>query len=534
MKEHFKLALNNIVHYGDTDIFPFPYETRMFADAIEQVADSLVETHNAFDDSLVEAPPVNVSTCSTVGYTGYRWATQIDPYWNSYFLGLVIALAEKIERSRLPPTIVYSYRYAPNAADSSLFDKDVSWRTFQEASLAFAVDSADVHYVVCCDIADFYPRIYHHRIENALDRLDPQKTLSSKIKKLIQAFSGTNSYGLPVGGPAARILAELALDSLDHMLSIKRISFKRYVDDFVIFCDTKEEAHSTLTFLSRKLMENEGLTLQKNKTTIMSREEFIALTEAKLRGFDDDEGSPMKARFLSLPIRYDPYSDNAVEQYEEIKRSLGDFDLLGMLSAELQKSKINQSFSKQLVRAFSVTEPATISSAFRIIFGNIAELYPIFTTVLQVAIANWDRLEAEAKEAVRTAIVQMVRSDSFILKTELNLAYLVRLLAKENIAESQELLVELYGAHPDSILISALITQAMGKWEVHYWLSDLKRTFPTMNAWQRRVFIVCSYLLGDEGDHWRTHNKAKFNFIEVLYRDWAAKRKSAQTLSEAL
>jgi hypothetical protein len=196
----------------------------MFDDMVEETATSLVKTHAEFQERLLEAPPVNVSTCSTVGYTGYRWATQIDPYWNAYFLGIVISLAEKIESARLPPDIVYSYRYQPDLSDSSLFSKTASWRMFQQESLNLASTDKNIHYVVTCDIADFYPRIYHHRLENALDRLDPQKSLSSKIKKLIQTFSGTNSYGLPVGGAAARILAELSLDSLDHILSINQFA----------------------------------------------------------------------------------------------------------------------------------------------------------------------------------------------------------------------------------------------------------------------------------------------------------------------
>lgn len=58
-----------------------------------------------------------------------------------------------------------------------------------------------------------------------------------------------------------------------------------------------------------------------------------------MHGNDEDEESPMKAKFMSLPIRFDPYSANAIEEYEEIKESLKDFDLLAMLSSELQKSK---------------------------------------------------------------------------------------------------------------------------------------------------------------------------------------------------
>ncbi|MFL7011664.1 RNA-directed DNA polymerase [Enterovibrio norvegicus] len=534
VESSFKLAAKNVIQFGDTDIFPYPVETRMFSDVFGSLVKSLLDTHADFNNRLNESAPVNISTCSTVGYTGYRWATQIDPYWNVYFLGLVLSLSKKIEESRVGVTSVYSYRYLPDYSTGALFDKDVSWRSFQEDSLSLVKGDEEINYVLTCDIADFYTRIYHHRLENALDRVDPQKTISSKIKKLIQNFSGTNSYGLPVGGPAARILAELSLDSIDHILEINGIRFKRYVDDFVIFCKTKEDAHSTLTFLSRKLMENEGLTLQKHKTSIMSKEEFVSLTQAKLFGLNEDEGSPMKAKFMSLPIRFDPYSQNAVEQYDKIKESLKDFDLLGMLSSELQKSKINQPFSKQLVRAFAATDESILSNAYTIIFDNINELYPIFTTIVQVATTNWSKFNKSTQESITRKIIELIKTDSFILKTELNLSYVVKLLAKNNSVENQTILTEIYKLNTDSILITLVVTQTMAKWNVHYWLTDLRRVFPTMNPWQRRLFVVTSYLLGDEGKHWVTHNKNKFNFIDALYREWGAMRKKSGNLEDAL
>ncbi|KOO58660.1 DNA polymerase [Rheinheimera sp. KL1] len=534
LKSAFALSIKNIVKFGDTDIFPFPYETRMYADIFSEMLESLDATQSDFTNRLNECPPVNISTCSTVGYNGYRWATQIDPYWNAYFLGLVLSISEKIEKARVSSEYVYSYRYSPDYQDGYLFNKDINWRKFQFDSLELAKTDNDINYVVTCDIADFYTRIYHHRLENALDRIDPQKVVSAKLKKLIQNFSGTNSYGLPVGGPAARILAELALDSLDHILLISGIRYKRYVDDFLIFCETKEDAHSVLTLISRKLMENEGLTLQKHKTNILSKDEFTSLTQSKLFGLDEDEGSPMKAKFMSLPIRFDPYSQNAAEQYEEIKDSLKDFDLLGMLSNELQKSKINQPFSKQLIRAFAAVKDRVLSDAFNVIFDSITELYPIFTTVLQVATTNWSRFDDATKLNIRSTLIELIKSDSFILKTELNLAYVVKLFAKDNNVESQTILTEIYRTNTDSILINLVVTQAMAKWNTHYWLSELRRTFPTMTPWQRRLFIVSSYLLGDEGNHWLTHNKAKFNFIDLLYKSWGAMRKSNRNIEDAL
>jgi len=533
LEDCFDLALQNIIKHGDTDIFPYPFESRLFEDAKENIIKALLETYDNFDKKRTELPPNLINSFSSIGYYGYRWATQIDPFWNAFFLGMVIKLSQDIEDARSPNTNVYSYRFEPNLDDGSLFNKNISWRKYQEDSLAECAND-NIKYILTCDIADFYPRIYHHRLENALDRIDPQKNFSYKIKRLLQTFSETKSYGVPVGCPASRILAELALDSIDKILSMNKINYKRYVDDFIIFCDSKEDAHKTLTTISKKLMENEGLTLQKHKTNIVTKEEFLSVTKAKLHGNEEDEESPMKARFMSLPIRFDPYSANAVEEYEEIKEALKDFDLLAMLSSELQKSKINQSFSKHLIKAFSATSNEIISSAFKVIFNNLNELYPIFTTIIQVANSNWQKLEKDTKDIILDRIIELINEDSYILSTELNLAYVARMLSKENTQKSILILSEIYNKNPDSILVKNLVTQSMAKLKYHHFLSDIKKNFAGMHPLQRRLLIVSSYFLGDEGRHWRDHNKDTFNFIEILYRDWAGQRHTARNLEDAL
>ncbi|EPW8796341.1 RNA-directed DNA polymerase [Morganella morganii] len=529
----FDLALDNIIRHGDTDIFPYPFESRLFEDRKEIVNAALMQIFNDFENKRTEVPPNMINSFSSIGYYGYRWATQIDPFWNAFFLGLVLKIGEDIEKIRSASTQVYSYRFKPNPAVGAIFDKDISWRKYQEDSIIECTKD-EINYVLTCDIADFYPRIYHHRLENALDRIDPNKKYAGKIKKLLQTFSETKSYGVPVGCPASRILAELALDSIDKLLSMNGINYKRYVDDFIIFCDSREDAHKTLTLLSKKLMENEGLTLQKHKTNIVTKEEFLSVTKAKLHGNDEDEESPMKAKFMSLPIRFDPYSDNAIDEYEEIKESLKDFDLLSMLSSELQKSKINQSFSKHLIKAFSATSNEVTSSAFKVMFNNLNELYPIFTTIIQVANSNWKKLSVETKKIILDKINSLIKEDSYILSTELNLAYVARMLSKENTEKSTLILSEIYNRNPQSILVKNIVTQSMAKINSHAWLSDIKKNFAGMHPLQRRLLIVSSYFLGDEGKHWREHNKNSFNFIEKIYRDWASQRQTARNLEDAL
>jgi hypothetical protein len=238
---HVELALLNIIKLGDTDIFPFPIENYMFFDNKDKVVKHLLEFHLNFLDNIDKIPPVNINTCSPLGYTGFRWATQIDPEWNAYFLSLVISIAEKAEKQRISTDlkIIHSYRFNPDFKSGQLFDLDINWRSFQLESLEVA-KTDEYEYIVTCDIADFYSRIYHHRLENALLRLGIKNDTPKRIMTILQKFSGTNSYGLPIGGPAARILAEIVLNNIDKILKLNGIKFTRFVDDFHIFAKTKE------------------------------------------------------------------------------------------------------------------------------------------------------------------------------------------------------------------------------------------------------------------------------------------------------
>jgi Reverse transcriptase (RNA-dependent DNA polymerase) len=415
MREYFERALANIIKHGDTDIFPYPIETLIFFDKKQETIDLLLDLNKDLPRSLADYTPANHSALAPVGYTGFRWATQIDPIWNAYLLGLVISIADKIEDARLPKTenTVFSYRYAWDATTSDLFDKNYNWRSFMEHSLILAKKSK---FVVVCDISEFYPRLNHHRLENSLKQLHLPGDQPSKIMRFLTDFSGTNSYGIPIGGPAARILSELLLNQIDRLLRSEGITFCRFADDYHLFANNYEQAFRGLLFLSEKLLNNQGLQLQKSKTRIMSGQEFVStnpLTE------DDDEDAadskilaPRQLKpdaqaknLLSFSIRFDPYSPTARDDYQTLRKE----------------------------------------------------------------------------------------TRSPMLRTDIILT--------------------------------------MAKWRATYWLSDLKTNFRNLSPPERRAFIIASYVLTDEGSHWREFIKPKLSPLEILVRDWAAQKSQIKTWS---
>ncbi len=100
----------------------------------------------------------------------------------------------------------------------------------------------------------------HHRLENALEQVRVAKAIPGRIMKFLSNFTNTYSFGVPVGGPAARILSEIALNQIDRLLRSESIRFCRFADDQHRFCDSYEDAFRSLVFLSERLLQNQGAT----------------------------------------------------------------------------------------------------------------------------------------------------------------------------------------------------------------------------------------------------------------------------------
>ena len=126
------IAVKNIATHGDTDIFPFPFEYHLFFDEPDKCVATLQELHNNFEEYISTYPTEMIETLSQVGYTGFRLAAQIEPFWNAYYLACVISLAEDIEFTRLPEDAetVFSYRFQWQDETGKLFN-DSTWRDYK-------------------------------------------------------------------------------------------------------------------------------------------------------------------------------------------------------------------------------------------------------------------------------------------------------------------------------------------------------------------------------------------------------------------
>ena len=529
MDTYFQRAISNVIHHGDTDIFPFPIENHVFFDKPRETAALLEDIHKHFEDYLNRYPPAHEAALTPVNYTGFRWATQLDPLWNLYFLALSLSIADQIEAARLPPTLtsVFSYRYKWNEATGDLFDNNYSWRAFMDCSLRHA---SEHKFVIVCDISEFYPRLNHHRLENALLQLSLSGDTPKRIMTFLSNFSNTNSFGLPIGGPAARILSELVLNQIDRLLRTENIVFCRYADDFHMFCDSYEDAYANLLFLSDKLLRNQGLQLQKSKTRIMSAAEFIATNPLQPDVGKGDEGDAASAQeratgLMKLSLRFDPYSPNRKEDYAALKKEIERFDIIGLLRDELLKSRVHIGLARKIIQAVRFLDPKERGDAIVVLMNNAELLYPIFSTVLTVAKNVFDEIPAESQIYTHQKVVDLIEKRSHVLRVDLNLTFALRLLSCRHSPEAEAVLAAVYKrSMAASSLLRRDIILTMAKWKNWYWLSDLRASFRSLSPAERRAFIIASYALRDEGKHWRHHTSGEFSPFERLVQTWTSEK----------
>jgi hypothetical protein len=238
------------------------------------------------------------------------------------------------------------------SADSFFFDSSKSWRSYKEATLEEEVLKIEGSVVIQTDISSFYEHIYHHRLENVINDIGTnQSTVATQVDRILNKLSAGRSFGLPVGGQCARVLAEVMMTPIDQSLSDAGLIWHRYVDDFTLLCRSQQDAYAALSTLSHSLADF-GLSLNRGKTAILSAKHYADYIAAQL-GHGEDASEALR----ELDLHFDPYSDAARGEYEQLKKSFAEIDIQFLLDLEKAKSQPDNFILAQIGRALKFQEP---------------------------------------------------------------------------------------------------------------------------------------------------------------------------------
>lgn len=347
-------AVIHLITLGDTDIFPTPFEFRFYADRVEEVV--------AIISNLEASKHIPTSAFECLcpkGELSFRIAHQLYPTDMLLYTSAVIEIAPLLEKLKLPSENgPFAYRFVEDPENPRLFAQSSSYHDWLIHLKDLFYDNeifSDATYVLETDISDFYARIYFHRLEHVLDDCECPNQVRKIIEKIIKETRAHQSYGLPVGSSASRILAEALLVDTDRMLSDKAVAYSRYVDDFRVLVSHKADIHSLLCNLAEHLMLTEGLSLNSSKTRSYTNEDGVKLIDEKLSDvFTDDE---LEKLHLYISAVYDD-EDISVEDIDDVDPA----NLLQKLGDALGPNGIDYTAIKiilKVLRAVEIEEPVS-------------------------------------------------------------------------------------------------------------------------------------------------------------------------------
>ena len=510
-------SLKHALTRGDTDIFPPAFEFEALDEDWAQVRNSIQGT-DALDWNSRPA-----RRCLAPKHKfGFRLSTQLDPLDFLVYTALTYEVGARLEARRVPASerVVHSYRFAPNA-DGRMFSEQWSYRTFQQESLAACRQRT--RYVAVADIADFFPRISTHRVDNALDAaLGVGHMHGTILKRLVSQWAGTYSFGVPVGSAASRLLAELTIGDVDEALLAEGIKYTRYSDDFRFFCKTESEAYRSLVLLARFLWEQHGLTLQQHKTRVLSVEAF---RRSYLRENERRELDTLSERFRdlvqSLGIE-DPYEDIDLESLSPEQRARVEaLNLEGLLTKQLGEREPDLPLMKFLLRRLAQLRRAESAD---LLLKKFKSCVPVVREAIEylVQVSGSQSKEKTRRGEQLLKIYTDVRQPAGHL--EYARMYLLYPFAIDEGWNSATKLVKLRNEVVDEFSTRKL-TLALGRAKQAFWFRTRKQGLLSLGPWIRRAFIYgASCLPADEYKHWIRGLQSQFDALDRAVSRYGAKK----------
>ena len=506
-------ALNHAERFSNTGIFPLPFEFSAIRHDWDDVRPFLKS-----QDILDWKVRPNRECLSPKSHYGFRIATQLDPLDWLIYTALVYEIGHDIESGRLSKQeqVVFSWRFEPQT-NGTMFDPQVGYGTFREKMRDLA-NRPDTQYVVVTDITDFYPRLGHHRVENALSYVaSPKRNHSKAIAQLLTAWRGAQTFGLPVGPNASRLIAEIAINDIDQSLRGERLTFVRYVDDYRIFCKTKKDAHNALATLADVLWKNHGLTLAEQKTAILPVETFKRIY---LRTEREAELTHLSESFAEIADQLG--LDNWYQEIEyahldaEQKASVDALNLEGLLNDQLHRQRIDIPQTSFILRRFEQLQDANVANT---ILVNIDKLYPVFTDVMSY-LDSLSHLSASDHHEIGKQLLNLMEN-SVASHLEYHRLHLLNLFATDPAWGNVDTVTALLSQFHDHFTQRKLIL-ALGQSGRNYWFRQHKSDWQNYSLWERRALIRgASSLEADERRHWYNSIQTNLDSLERAVVSWS-------------
>ena len=189
--------------------------------------------------------------------------------------------------------------------------------------------------VLDADIQGFFDQIPHQVIMAAVAAEVADGNILRLVEKFLTAGVMENgvfkptTVGTPQGGVVSPLLANIVLNHLDWRLHEAGFRFARYADDFVVVCQTRQQAQEALTLVEHVLKTDLGLLLSPEKTKITTYGkgyEFLGFfLSSRSRRMRDKSVQKFKAKVRELTIRKHNLDQKAIEKLNRVIRGTAQY-----------------------------------------------------------------------------------------------------------------------------------------------------------------------------------------------------------------
>jgi RNA-directed DNA polymerase len=160
-------------------------------------------------------------------------------------------------------------------------------------------------FVVDADIKSYFDTIPHDKLMRRIEERISDGRILRLVRRMLEqgVMDGMSEWtpeeGTPQGSALSPLLANVYLHPLDVLAQSRGYEMVRYADDFVVLCQTREEAEQALQVI-HEWMAEAGLMLHPEKTRIVDMQAEDASFEFLGYRFQRDQRWPRKSSVLKL------------------------------------------------------------------------------------------------------------------------------------------------------------------------------------------------------------------------------------------
>ncbi len=472
-------ALKHVEEFGDTVFLPRAFEYEAIRSNWAKVQAWLISQ----DLRDWTARPLRRFLARKGAYS-FRFVTQLDPLEYLLFTALVYEVGPQLESLRSPcaSNTVFSWRFDLKP-DGQMYSPAYRWDDFNTRCLTLA-RRASCKWVVVADIADFFPHIYIHPVETALDLATGRSPAAYCLLRMISNWNAFVSYGLPVGLAGSRIIAEATISDLDRALVGAGRKYCRYSDDIRIFCKSEGDATLALEHLASHLFNTHGLTLQPLKTLVLKKEVYMRrFTSSGERAEIESLGAKLQELLeeagwedeYEAEIDYDDLP-------EETRVEVDKLNLLEVLKEQISAERIDPivtSFVLHRMRQLGLFE------ATNIVLDNIDKLFPVIDSVVRY-LESLRGIGSAASRRIGKRVLQSLRKGAI---SSYERMCLLSLFTKGREFDNEDEFEKLYDRCTDNAARREIML-ALGRAKKNYWFQARRQGVAELDAWSRRAFIA--------------------------------------------